>query len=481
MNIGVISRNIGIALVFNAIFMLFSALTAMINNFDSSFSSLLLSSIITFATGLFPLIFVRKYEDINLKEGFFIIVFSWLLSCMFGMLPYVLWGGEFTVINAWFESVSGYTTTGATILNDIEILPKGLLMWRSSTHFIGGLGVVIFMLLILPSVSTFRMRLSKMEISTLSKDNYKFKTQQIIRVITSVYVGLAILETVLLFVAGMSLFDSINHAFSTVSTGGFSTKNLSIMAFDSFAIELIITIFMLLSGLHFGLVYSLIFQRNGKIFRSPVIKFYLLLVLVSFLFIAIDIKIGGNVETWGMAFRQSMFQSVSIASTTGFATADTSVWPSISIMILVYLSLQCACSGSTTGGLKSDRIYIWWRSLSVQMKKMLHPKAIIPVRIGNTIIEQETINSVNLYIALYLFIVFIGATLLSALGVDFVDAVTSSIASMGNVGPGFGSVGSLGNFSEIPGVGKIILTGQMLMGRLEIYPLLLIFVINRWR
>ena len=280
MNISVISRNIGIALVFNAVFMFIGVLTSVLNAFDQAFSPLFLSAVITATAGLFPLIFVRKHSNINIKEGFFIIVFSWILSCLFGMLPYVLWGGELTLINAWFESVSGYTTTGATILSDIESLPKSLLLWRSSTHFLGGIGVVIFMLLILPSVSTFKMRLSKMEISSLSKENYRFKTQQTIRVIATVYIGLTILQIICLLIAGMDFFDSVNHAFSTVSTGGFSTKNESIKSFNSFPIEIVITIFMLLAGLHFGLLYSSIVSRSGKIFKSSIIKFYLLIVFL---------------------------------------------------------------------------------------------------------------------------------------------------------------------------------------------------------
>lgn len=481
MNISVLSRNIGIALVFNAVFMFIGVITSVLYDFDSAFSPLLLSAVITATAGLFPLIFVRKHSNINIKEGFFIIVFSWVLSCLFGMLPYVLWGGDFTLINAWFESVSGYTTTGATILSDIESLPKSLLLWRSSTHFLGGIGVVIFMLLILPSVSTFKMRLSKMEISSLSKENYRFRTQQTIRVIATVYIGLTILQIICLLIAGMDFFDSVNHAFSTVSTGGFSTRNESIKSFNSFPIEIVITVFMLLAGLHFGLLYSSIFTKSGKIFKSPIIRFYLLTVLICFVAITINIKLQGNVDTWGMALRQSMFQSVSISSTTGFATADTSVWPRLSILLLIYLSIQCACSGSTTGGLKSDRVYIWWKSLKTQMKKQLHPNAVIPVRIGTHTIEPDLIASVNLYIVLYLFIVFIVTLLLSFMGLDFMDSFSASVANMGNVGPGFGSIGSLGNYGHFPILAKFLLAIQMLMGRLEIYSFLLIFLIFKWR
>ncbi len=481
MNISVVSRNIGIALVFNAIFMFLGAATSVIYDFDSAFSPLFLSAVITFTTGMFPLIFVRKNEDINIKEGFTIIVFSWVLSCLFGMLPYVLWGGEFSLINAWYESVSGYTTTGATILTDVESLPKSLLLWRSSTHFLGGIGVVIFMLLILPSVSTFKMRLSKMEISKLSKENYKFKTQQTIRIIASVYVGLTILETICLLFVGMDFFDAVNHAFSTVSTGGFSTRNESIMAFDSFPVELVITVFMLLAGLHFGLLYSSIATFSGKIFRSPIIKFYLLTLAVSIIVIAFDIKLGGNTGSWITAFRQSLFQTVSIASTTGFATTDTAVWPKLSILILIYLSIQCACSGSTTGGLKSDRVFLWLKSVRTQLKKQIHPNAVIPVRLGSHTVEQELISSVNLYIVLYLFIVFMVAVLLSLMGIDLIDSFSASVANMGNVGPGFGTVGSLSNYSQFPVMAKLLLSVQMLLGRLEIYSLLLVFVIHKWR
>ena len=233
MNLRTVTRNIGLALLLNALFMYISAIVSAIYDFDASFSPLLLSAVITTFAGSFPLIFVNKFYEINIKEGFTIVVFSWILSCLFGMLPYVLFGGEFSILNSWFESVSGYTTTGATILVDVESVPKGLLFWRSSTHWLGGLGVVLFMLLVLPSVSTFRMKLSKMEISTLSKDNFKFKAHQTIRVISIVYLGLTLLETGFLMLAGMNLYDAINHSFSTVSTGGFSTKNLSILYFDS--------------------------------------------------------------------------------------------------------------------------------------------------------------------------------------------------------------------------------------------------------
>ncbi|PKO96241.1 MAG: cation transporter [Bacteroidetes bacterium HGW-Bacteroidetes-7] len=481
MNLRTVTRNIGLALLLNALFMYISAIVSAIYDFDASFSPLLLSAVITTFAGSFPLIFVNKFYEINIKEGFTIVVFSWILSCLFGMLPYVLFGGEFSILNSWFESVSGYTTTGATILVDVESVPKGLLFWRSSTHWLGGLGVVLFMLLVLPSVSTFRMKLSKMEISTLSKDNFKFKAHQTIRVISIVYLGLTLLETGFLMLAGMNLYDAINHSFSTVSTGGFSTKNLSILYFDSVKIEVVIMVFMVLSGIHFGLLYSVIAGRSVSLFKSPIVRFYLMSLLIGGVLVTLNIKLTGVVENWGTALRQGFFQVISLGTTTGFANADSSMWPSFSILLLIYFCFQCACSGSTTGGLKADRVLIFFSSIKAQIRKQIHPNAVVSIKINSQTIDRDLVYGVILYIALYVTIVFIVTVLLTLMGIDMTDSFTSSVASMGNVGPGFGNVGSLGNYSDFPMVGKFILTIQMLLGRLEIYSLLLIFVLYRWR
>ena len=481
MNISVVARNIGIAMLFNAMFMFLSAGVSVIYDFDSAFSPLLLSGVITFTTGLFPLIFVRKHEEIHIKEGFTIIVLAWILSCLFGMLPYVLWGGEFSLINAWFESVSGYTTTGGTIMQDIEALPKSLIFWRSSTHFIGGIGVVVFMLLILPMVSTFKMRLSKLEMTSLSKENYRFRTKEAIRVISTVFVGLTIASAASFMLAGMDWFDAINHAFSVAATGGFSTRNASIGAFDSFAVEFVAVIFMLLGGLHFGLMYATFVERSLKLFKSPVTKFYLATVGVATILVSTDLFVHGSGNGFWKTIWDSLFSVVSFISTTGFATVDNSVWPSLSILILIFLSIQCACSGSTSGGLKSDRVLIFWRSFKVQLRKQMHPSAVVPVRIGSTVVENSLVSAVNLYIIVYFLFMFIGAALLCMMGVDFMDAFSASISNLGNVGPGFGSVGSLDNFSQIPVMGKFILALQMLFGRLEIYSLVIMLTIWKWR
>ncbi|MDP3453244.1 MAG: TrkH family potassium uptake protein [Bacteroidales bacterium] len=481
MNLKVVSRNVGIALLLNALFMYISAAVSVIYDFDASLSPLVLSAVITTVAGSFPLIFVTKFHDINIKEGFTIVVFAWILSCLFGMLPYVLYGGEFTIVNSWFESVSGYTTTGATTLTDIEAIPKGLLFWRSSTHWLGGLGVVLFMLLVLPSVSSFRMRLSKMEISNLSKDNFRFKAHQTIRVITSVYLGLTIAETILLTLAGMDLFDAINHSFATVATGGFSTKNLSIMSFDSIWIEIIIIIFMLLSGIHFGLLFSAFSGKSFNIFRSSIVRYYLLSILAGSVIVILNIKTSGTYATWHQAIREGVFQVVSVGTTTGFANGDSSVWPGFSVLIMIFFTIQCACSGSTSGGMKADRVYIFYLSVKNQIIKQIHPNAVVSVKMGSHIVDREIVHSTNLFIVLYLLIVFISALLLTGLGTPLLESFSASAACMGNVGPGFGELGSLGNYSSISNTAKLLLSVQMLLGRLEIYSLLLIFVLYRWR
>ena len=481
MNISVISRNIGVALVCNALFMFICTVVAALYDFDSAFSPLLLSGIITITVGLFPLIFVKANREIDIKNGFIIIVLSWLLCCLFGMLPYVLWGGEFNLVNAWFESVSGYTTTGATILNNIEALPHSLLLWRSSTHFLGGIGIVIFMLYILPSVGINRARITKMEISVLSRENYRFKIKETIKRIATVYFGITFLSMVGFMLAGMNLFDAVNHAFSVVSTGGFSTKNLSIGAYDSVAVEMVANIFMLAASLHFGLIYALVVKGSFNLFKSPVIRFYIAVVTIATIIIAFNLLLSQNADSiWG-ALRLALFQVVSIASTTGFATADTSVWPNLSILILIYLSIQCGCSGSTSGGIKSDRILIFFKSLPVQLKKVLHPKAVLHVRLGDSLISHTMVADITMYMLIYMLILFVCALLLCIMGVDFMDSFTSSIASIGNVGPGFGNVGSYGNFSSIPAMGRVVVSVEMLLGRLEIYSLIIVLLISKWK
>lgn len=475
MRIQVIARNMGLVLLVNALLMALSVFVSIINGFDTGFSPLLLSAIITATIGSFPYIFVKKSDEVATREGYVIVVLSWAISCLFGMLPYLLWGGEFTLINAWYESVSGYTTTGGTILADIEALPKSLLFWRSSTHWIGGMGVVMFMLLILPEASSIRLRLSKIELSSLSQSNYRFRAKETVRVIAYVYFGLTLLETICLWIAGMSFFDAVCHSFSSVSTGGFSTRNLSIAAYDNVWIETILVVFMTLSALHFGMIYLFVTGRSNALFTSPVTRFFLLILVIGSICISLNIWANGIVSSPLQAFRHGIFQTISMASTTGFATSDSSVWPNFSILLLLYLMVQCGCSGSTSGGLKADRLLISLRSIQAHLTKRLHPKSVVPVRVGGQMVDPEQVSAVNLYIILYLACFLVCALLLTLTESDLLDVVTASIAHIGNVGPGFGSVGSLENYSSFSTFSKLVLSLEMIVGRVELFGFFILF------
>ena len=340
MNFKVIARNIGKALLVNAFFMLLSIIVSIANGYDEGFAPLLISFIIVSVVGFFPFIFISKVPQTKLKEGYLIIVLSWLLSFLLGALPYILYGGEFTIINAWFESVSGYTTTGATILTDIEALPDSILFWRSSTHYIGGLGVVVFLLLILPEASPFKLRLSNLEISSMSRTGYKYKEGTTVKVMLSVYVGLTVAETLLLWAAGMSFFDAVNHSFSTISTGGFSTRNTSIMYYDSVFIDLIITVFMTLSAIHYGIVFAIFARRSLKPLTSSVTKYYLSVAALLILAVMLVLKTQGAYGSWGRSLLDASFQTISFLSTTGFGQADNATWPFVANVLLLYAAFH---------------------------------------------------------------------------------------------------------------------------------------------
>ncbi|MBQ1709128.1 MAG: TrkH family potassium uptake protein [Bacteroidales bacterium] len=482
MNLGVISRNVGIALICCAVFMFLSALVAALDGFDSSFSPLFLSAVLTMMVGVFPLIFVRRNKDINTREGLAILLIAWFLCCIFSMLPYVLWGGEFSLVNAWFESASGITTTGATILKDIEALPKGLLFWRSSTHYIGGLGVVVFIMMILPSFGTVRFKMSKMDVEDISRSNYQYKSNKFIRVVVSVYAGITVCSFFSLLLAGMPLFDAANHALSVTATGGFSIKNASIAAYDSPLIEILLIIFMIIASLHFGLIYASFATRTFKVFKNPITKFYLATILIASLLVTINLMTSGTIPNLWQALRHSFFTVVSTISTTGFGSTDTNVWPVFSILILMYAAIQCGCSGSTTSGLRSDRVYLTVKAARAQLVKIAWPNAVVQVKSGGQTIDRDMITSVSLYVLLYLIITLLMAVVYAAFGLDLLTSVSASVSMMSNVGPCFGSFGSsMSNFSTAPELAKVLMGIQMIIGRLGIYSILLVFVLYRKR
>ncbi len=472
MNIKVISRNVGYALLVSALFMFLSILVSVANGNDSALAALMISFTITFTVGIFPFIFVRKSAAITLKDGYMIIALSWLLSFIFGMLPYALWGGPFTIINAWFESVSGFTTTGSTILDNVEALPNSLLFWRSSTHFIGGLGVVVFLLLIIPSSSQMRLRLTTLELSSLSKREYRSGANKTVYIFTYVYFGLTAASFLLYVMAGMSPFDAINHAMSVVATGGFSTRNLSIGAYNSVSVDLITMLFMLLASIHFGMVFVAVVTRSLKPFKNEIFKFYLSMMVVAGVIVSISIKAHGFEEAWGRSFLSGFFHVMSFASTTGFSIADNSSWPVLSDTILVLMGVCCGMAGSTTGGIKSDRMMFLCKEVKYQLRMVLHPASVKDIRVNGRVIRQNDIAPHILYIALYGLVVIISLAACLTLDPDNNQSFTAILSSLGNVGLSVDQLGSIYNFNGEPSSLKFIYTLDMFLGRVEIYPIL---------
>ena len=478
MRLPVVLRYVGFVLLLDAAFLFVASMISLYEG-DTALMPLLYATFVTALFGAFPLIFVPSTTTMTNKEGFLIVVFGWLLSCTVGLLPYVLYGGEFTLTNAWFESVSGFTTTGSSILTDVEALPRGLLFWRSATHWIGGTGIIIFVLSVLPSMGKAGMILYRTEMSPLAADNFLFRTRRTLHILVSVYVGLTAAETAGLLFCGLDLFDAVTHAFGTIATGGFSTKNTSIAYFNSLPVEIVVMVFMVLSGIHFGMLFV---AASGKIeegWKSPIVRYYLAALLIGIGLTTVNLH-GRIYGDWWEAVRYASFQIISQGTSTGFATADSSIWPPFAQLAIIYFTLQCACAGSTSGGIKVDRIVIFWKAILRRIKSIQHPSAIITVKLHRVSLPDDLVEVTLLFIALYLGIIFLTTLLLSFLGVDALTAFSGSVATMGGVGPGLGSVGSMGNYSAVPDLGKWALTGNMLLGRLEIFSIIVFLMPRSW-
>lgn len=472
MDFKTISRNVGMALLVDALFMLISVMVSLIYGRDGGLYPLVISFVLTFSFGIFPYIFVRKTSRITTREGYLIVVISWLLSFIFGMLPYVLYGEPFSLADAWFESVSGFTATGATVLPDVESLPNSLIFWRSSTHFIGGLGVVVFLLLIIPDSSPIRMRLTNMELSSLSKDGYRSRANRTVFIFAYVYLGLMAVAFISYCLAGMSPFDAVNHAFSVCASGGFSSRNLSIAAFDSRVIEGLTMVFMLVASIHFGLVFLAFANLSLKPFRNPVLRFYVTMLALITVITALSLRFSGVESSFSHAIWCSAFQTVSTASTTGFAIADNSVWPMFANVVLMFATITCGCAGSTSGGLKCDRILMMLKAIAVRVRTTINPSVIHEVRIGRRYFRDEEVGIHVVYITLFLLILCISTALALLTGEDTVVAFSGSLSSLTNVGPAIDRIGSLGNYGMVPTGAKLLFSLDMFLGRVEIYPVL---------
>lgn len=414
-----------------------------------------------------------KEKTIYAREGFLIVSLSWILVSLAGAVPFVLGGAIPSYVDAVFETVSGFTTTGASILTDVESLPRGLLFWRSFTHWIGGMGVLVFIMAVLPLANDRSMHVMRAEVPGPAVGKMVPRARDTAMWLYGIYLGLTLLEVVFLLAGGMPLFDSLVNTFGTAGTGGFAIKNASIGFYNSAYLDGVITVFMLLFGINFNLYFLLLMRDFKQVLKSEELRVYLGVALTAMLLIALNIlpQYGG----FGVAFRYSAFQVSSIMTTTGFATADYTLWPTFSQTILFLLMILGACGGSTGGGLKVSRAIILVKSLGREVVRLVHPRAVSTVRLDGKRVEAQTVRDVGVFFIAYMFIIAVMTLLISLDGFGFATTFSAVTACMGNIGPGLGAVGPMGNFADFSLASKLLLSLTMLLGRLEIFPLVLFF------
>ena len=421
-----------------------------------------------------------KKNEIYAKEGFLTVGLAWIVISFFGALPFVFSGAIPSLVDAFFETSSGFTTTGASILTEIQSLPKGILFWRSFTHWVGGMGFLIFVLALMPTFSGNTIHLLKAESPGPTPGKIVPKIKQTAKILYAIYFVLTLIETIFLKSAGLSWYDSIIHALGTAGTGGFSNMNASVAAFNNPAVEWIITIFMLLFGVNFVLYFQLIRGNVKAFFKSEELKWYLIAVFASIIIIAVNI-IPFNHGDVTKSIRDSAFQVSSIVTTTGYATVNFNLWPTLSKVILIMLMFMGAMAGSTGGGIKTIRIVIIFKAIRREIDKILHPRRVKSVKIDGNVVEEETISGVFLFIFAYIIISLIAIFIVSFDNFDVTTTVTSVIATLSNIGPGLEMVGPAGNFSAFSDLSKLVLSFCMLAGRLEIYPMLILFSPSLWK
>lgn len=449
---------------------------------DKSLFPMLSSILITSLCGVFMYIGSRgiTIESISTREGMGIVSFSWVAVGIFGALPFYFGIDSCTLTDAFFESISGFTTTGASILEDIEGISKGILFWRSLIQWLGGMGIIVLSLAILPFLKVGGMQLYKAEVPSPVPDKLKPRIKETAVILWKVYALLTVLQIILLLIGGMSLFDSICHAFTTMPTGGFSTQNASIAQYQSTYFDTIFIIFMILAGINFTLHYQLLRGRPLVFWRDSECRFYLGLLLLLIAVVSFN-TYGSVYETIGGSIRYSAFQVVSIITTTGFSTADYLQWPAMSQLILLVCMFIGASAGSTGGGVKCLRVMLLIKYCYRELFSLVHPKSIAHIKIDGRRVPDDIIRSVIGFLFLYMGLFVICSILLSSLGVDFVTSIGAVASSIGNIGPGFGLVGPVGNYADIPVLGKWLLAWCMLLGRLEIYTVIIFLAPEFWR
>ena len=446
---------------------------------ENTYTSYLIPIACLIAIGL-PLSFLKnKDKSIYAKEGFVIVALAWIVLSLVGAIPFVLTGVIPSYVDALFETVSGFTTTGASILSDVEALPNSLLFWRAFTHFIGGMGILVFMLAFLPKYDSGVIHVFRAESPGPSAQKLVSKLTFTARILYGIYIAMTAVLFVFLVCGGMPIFDSVVHAFATAGTGGFSIKNNSIAYYNSAYIEIVIAVFMLLFSINFNVYYLMLIKNFKKAFKSEELRAYLIIVVVATLVIALNIL--SSCVNFADALRLSFFQVSSISSTTGFSTANFDAWPSLSKAVIIVLMIIGACGGSTGGGIKVSRLAILIKSASADVRRLIHPRSVVSVKFEGQLLEKDTERNVHTYAVLWILILALSTVLLCIDVNDFMTNFTATLSCIGNVGPGLNLVVPMLNYGVYSPFSKILLSVVMLFGRLEIFPMLILFAPRTWK
>ncbi len=479
MNLRAVIHIVGLLLVFEGLSMM-APLGFSLYYAEGDTLAILISVFICSGVGFFISRLSRNHTDLRLREGFAVVVFGWTAMAAFGALPFVISRAIPSYTDAFFETMSGFSTTGASILTNIEAMPHGLLFWRSETHWLGGMGIIVLSLAILPFLGVGGMQLFKAEAPGPVVDKLTPRIKETAKILCGVYVLISLVETILLLFGGLSLFDALCHTFGTMATGGFSTKNASIAHFNSLYIEWVIILFMFLAGTNFSLHYRLLKGQWNVYHLDREFRFYFILVLILTAITA-PIVYFTKTPSIGAALRSAIFQVVSITTTTGFVTDDFELWGRGGQLVILCLMFIGGCAGSTGGSIKIIRVMLILKHGVTEIKKLLHPNAYLPVRLGGRVVPPEVVTNILAFFIIYMLIFAAGSVVMSVLGLDLITAISSVAATLGNVGPGLGDVGPLDNYAHVPTAGKWLLAFFMLLGRLELYTVIILFVSEFWK
>lgn len=479
MNFKMILKSLGVVVSIEALCMLPSLIVSLIYQ-QGDARSFLYSIIITIAVGVLLFLIRPKSTNFYARDGFAVVALSWILISLFGSLPFLFSGAIPSPIDAFFETVSGFSTTGSTILQDIESLPKGILFWRSFTHWIGGMGVLVLTLAVLPTVGASSFHIMKAEATGPSTEKLVPKLGQTAKILYAIYTVMTTMQVILLLVAKMPLYDALIHAFGSAGTGGFSNRNLSVGAYGNVAIEVIITVFCFLFGINFSLYFQILKGNFRNFFKDEEFHFYLGTVVVSILFITIQLLSKG-VFNLGESLRHSSFQVVNTITTTGYSSTDFNLWPSFSKLILLILMFFGASAGSTGGGMKCIRIILLLKAARREVARIIHPRAIHTVKSGGKVVDEDILSETKTFFFIHMAIFAVSFLLVSLEGKDLTSTVTSVIATLSNVGPGLEIVGPTGNFADFSVLSKFVFSFCMIAGRLELIPMLILFSPQAWK